>query len=124
MFSKHLSPLNKNAHHMHTVNQSDGVSQWIQQYFISVWAVYLLILGLLIVFFNALAWIAGLIPVGTFDLYRSSIPCYPIGSLMLIHYLIVLRVGRSQLSALCWRSVIVNIHTLKNNSLLCHVVVC
>lgn len=85
MFSKYLSPANKNTNHNHLVNRFGVVR--IQQLPISVWTIYLVILGLLIVFFNALAWIAGLIPVGTFDLYRSSIPCYPIASMMLIKYL-------------------------------------
>ena len=85
MFSKYLSPANINNNYNHLVNRFGVVR--IQRLPISVWTIYLVILGLLIIFFNALAWIAGLIPVGTFDLYRSSIPCYPIGSIMLIKYL-------------------------------------
>jgi len=84
MFSKYLFSANN---HRHQIKRFDAVSHWIQQFPISVWVIYLVILGLLIIFFNALAWIAGLVPVGTFDLYRSSIPCYPIGSMMLIKYL-------------------------------------
>ena len=87
MLSERLSPPNRDSHHMHQANRSDVASPWIQRLPISVWAIYLVILGLLIVVFNALAWIAGSVPVGTFDLYRSSIPCYPIGSVILIMYL-------------------------------------
>jgi len=31
--------------------------------------------------------VAGIVPFGTFDLYRASVPVYPISSFMLIHYL-------------------------------------
>lgn len=65
----------------------DSVLNGVQQLPVSVWVIYPVVLGLLIVVFNALAWVAGLTPVGTLDLYRSSIPCYPIGSIMLIEYL-------------------------------------
>lgn len=71
----------------HRASLIDSVLNGVQQLPVSVWVVYLLVLGLLIVAFNVLAWVAGLTPVGTFDLYRSSIPCYPIGSIMLIEYL-------------------------------------
>jgi len=71
----------------HRASLFDSVLNGVQQLPISVWVIYPVALGLLIVAFNALAWVAGLTPVGTFDLYRSSIPCYPIGSMMLIEYL-------------------------------------
>lgn len=87
MLSKRLTPTSRDARHTHQANRFPALSHWIQQLPIWVWAVYLVILGLLIVVFNALAWFAGLVPVGTFDLYRSSIPCYPIGSMMLMVYL-------------------------------------
>ena len=87
MFSKPLFSVSRNASHNPQVNQCNVVARWIQQFRICKWTIYLVILGFLIVFFNALAWIAALIPASTFDLYRSSIPCYPIGSTMLIKYL-------------------------------------
>ena len=71
----------------HRASLFDAVLNGVQQLPVSVWVIYPVVLGLLIVAFNALAWVAGLTPVGTLDLYRSSIPCYPIGSIMLIEYL-------------------------------------
>ena len=73
--------------HIHRASLFNSVLNGVQQLPVSVWVIYLAVLVLLIVAFNALAWVAGLTPVGTFDLYRSSIPCYPIGSIMLIEYL-------------------------------------
>lgn len=71
----------------HRASLFDSALNGVQQLPVSVWVIYLVLLGLLIVAFNGLAWIAGLTPVGTFDVYRSSIPFYPIGSVMLIEYL-------------------------------------
>ena len=41
----------------------------------------------LVVAFNGLAWIDGSVQFGTFDLYRSSVPFYPVGALALMHHL-------------------------------------
>lgn len=71
----------------HRASLFDSVLNWVQNLPFPVWVICLVALGLLIVAFNALAWITGLTPVGTFDVYRSSIPFYPIGSMMLIAYL-------------------------------------
>lgn len=69
------------------VSHFDKMLQWVQGIPVPAWVTYLVLLALLILAFNALGWMAGLIPFGTFGLYRSSIPCYPIGSLLLIEYL-------------------------------------
>lgn len=48
---------------------------------------YLVLLVLLVVAFNSLAWINGSVQFGAFDLYRSSVPFYPVGALALMHHL-------------------------------------
>jgi hypothetical protein len=52
-----------------------------------VWVFYLVLLVVLVVIINAVAWLDGSAQFGTFDLYRSSIPIYPVCVLALIHYL-------------------------------------
>lgn len=52
-----------------------------------VWALYLLLLLTLIVIVNGFAWLDGSQQPGTFDLYRTSLPVYPVGVLALMHYL-------------------------------------
>ena len=59
MSSERVSPPDRNDHHIQQANRFAALSRWTQQLPISVWAVYLAILGVLIVVFNALAWIAG-----------------------------------------------------------------
>lgn len=53
----------------------------------SAWTFYLVLLGTLVVIFNGVAWLAGIIPFGRFDLYRTSVPVYPVAILALMHYL-------------------------------------
>lgn len=65
----------------------DDFLEWVDRLPIPAWSFYLLILVALIGFFNALAWIDGTLPFLTFDLYRSSIPVYPVASLAMVHYL-------------------------------------
>lgn len=97
MLSKHTLSGRRSTDYTHRASLFDSVIHGVQQLPVSVWVVYLVALGILIVAFNALAWIAGSEPVGSFDLYRSSIPFYPIGSMMLIEYLN--RVARRALAA-------------------------
>jgi hypothetical protein len=52
-----------------------------------VWIFYLALLVVLILIVNAIAWLAGVQPFGTLDVYRSSLPVYPIAALALMHYL-------------------------------------
>ena len=53
----------------------------------NTWLFYLVLLAALIATFNGLAWIDGTARLGTFELYRSSVPFYPLSVLALMHYL-------------------------------------
>jgi hypothetical protein len=53
----------------------------------SVWVFYPALLIVLILIVNGIAWLVGVQPIGTLDVYRSSLPVYPIAVLALIHYL-------------------------------------
>lgn len=75
----------------------DRFLTWIGQLLVPVWLFYLVLLGALIITFNGLAWLDGSLPFGTFDLYRSSVPVYPVSSLALVHYLN--KVARRSLTA-------------------------
>ncbi|MDI6719620.1 MAG: hypothetical protein QMD46_08430 [Methanomicrobiales archaeon] len=50
-------------------------------------AFYLALLVLLIPVINGIAWLDGPVPIGTFGLYRTSIPFYPVAVLAFMHYL-------------------------------------
>lgn len=52
-----------------------------------VWAFYAVLLVVSVVVVNAVAWLDRSQGVGTFDLYRSSLPAYPVFVLVLMHYL-------------------------------------
>ncbi|MFN2137925.1 MAG: hypothetical protein ACK2UK_18365 [Candidatus Promineifilaceae bacterium] len=65
----------------------DQFLAWVDRLPFPAWLCYLLLLAALIIFFNGLAWIDGSLRFPTFDLYRSSVPVYPVASLALIHYL-------------------------------------
>ena len=54
---------------------------------VPAWFFYLVLLAGLVVAFNSLAWIDDPVQFGTFDLYRSSVPFYPVGALALMHHL-------------------------------------
>lgn len=54
---------------------------------VPAWFFYLVLLAGLVAVFNSLAWIDGALQFGTFDLYRSSVPFYPVGALALMHHL-------------------------------------
>ncbi len=52
-----------------------------------VWSFYLVLLIVLIVIINGITWLDGSVQFGTFDLYRTSVPFYPVCVLALMHYL-------------------------------------
>jgi len=52
-----------------------------------VWSFYLVLLVVLIVIVNGVSWLDGSAQFGTFDLYRTSVPFYPVCVLALMHYL-------------------------------------
>lgn len=65
----------------------DRFLAWVGRLRVPAWFFYLLLLAALIVIFNGLAWIDGTLRLGTFEVYRSSIPFYPVSVLALMHYL-------------------------------------
>jgi hypothetical protein len=65
----------------------DRFLAWVGRLPIPAWLFYLVLLAILIVTFNALAWADGSLRFGTFDLYRSSVPFYPVSVLALMQYL-------------------------------------
>jgi hypothetical protein len=65
----------------------DQLMDWIDHFPGPLWLFYLVALIVLIIISNGIAWIEGSVPVGTFDLYRSSIPFYSVASLALMHHL-------------------------------------
>ena len=75
----------------------DRFLAWVGRLPVPAWFFYLVLLAALIIIFNGLAWIAGTAQLGTFELYRSSVPVYPVWVLALIHYLN--RVARRALAA-------------------------
>ena len=75
----------------------DRFLEWVGRLPVPAWFFYLVLLAALIVTFNGLAWIDGTLRLGTFELYRSSVPFYPVSVLALIHYLN--RVARRALTA-------------------------
>lgn len=78
----------KKRFQMHQASRFDIFLKQMQELPTFVWLlIYTGSLGLLMVAFNGLGWITGTLPAGQIDLYRSSIPVYPIGSIMLIDYL-------------------------------------
>ena len=60
---------------------------WIDRLRFPAWFFYLALLAVLVVIFNGLAWIDGTLKLGTFEVYRSSVPVYAVASLALVHYL-------------------------------------
>jgi hypothetical protein len=70
---------------------------WVDRLRVPAWFFYLLLLAVLILIFNGLAWIDGTARLGTVELYRSSVPVYPVFVLALIQYLN--RVARRSLAA-------------------------
>jgi hypothetical protein len=75
----------------------DQFLAWVDRLRVPAWFFYLLLLAALIVAFNGLAWIDGTARLGAFDLYRSSVPVYPVYVLALMQYLN--RVARRSLAA-------------------------
>ena len=65
----------------------DRLMAWVDGFRGSWWWVYLALLAILIMVANAVTWFDGSEPVGTFTLYRTSLPVYPVASLALMHYL-------------------------------------
>ncbi len=60
---------------------------WVGRLRIPAWFFYLVLLAALIVIFNGLAWIDGTLRLGTFEVYRSSVPFYPVSVLVFMQYL-------------------------------------
>ena len=65
----------------------DRFLTWVSSRSYPAWFFYFALLTYLIVIFNGLAWVDGSLQPGTFDLYRSSVPVYPVSVFALIHYL-------------------------------------
>lgn len=65
----------------------DRFLAWVDRLRFPAWFFYLALLAALIVIFNGLAWIDGTLQLSAFDVYRSSVPVYAVGSLALVHYL-------------------------------------
>ena len=65
----------------------DRFLAWIDRLRVPAWFFYLALLAALVVIFNGLAWIDDTLQFGTFEVYRSSIPFYPVSVLALMHYL-------------------------------------
>jgi hypothetical protein len=65
----------------------DQFMSWADRLPGPVWLFYLVLLVVLIVIINGIAWLDGSVQFGTFDLYRTSIPFYPVSILALMHYL-------------------------------------
>ncbi|MDX1418126.1 MAG: hypothetical protein R3293_28250, partial [Candidatus Promineifilaceae bacterium] len=65
----------------------DQFLAWVDRLRLPAWLFYLLLLVLLIIIFNSLAWIDGSLSFPTLEVYRSSVPVYPVASLALVHYL-------------------------------------
>ena len=75
----------------------DRFLAWIDRLRVPAWFFYIALLAALVVIFNGLAWIDDTLQLGTFDVYRSSVPVYAVSSLALVHYLN--RVARRALAA-------------------------
>lgn len=65
----------------------DRFLAWVDRLPLPAWSFYLLLLAALIILFNGLAWVDGSLRFPALDLYRSSVPVYPVASLALVHYL-------------------------------------
>jgi hypothetical protein len=65
----------------------DRFLAWVDRLPGPAWTFYLLLLAVLIIIFNGLAWIDGSLRFPTLEVYRSSVPVYPVASLALVHYL-------------------------------------
>ena len=65
----------------------DRFLAWVGRLRVPAWLFYLGLLAALIVIFNGLAWIDGTARLGTFELYRSSVPFYPVYVLASMYYL-------------------------------------
>jgi hypothetical protein len=66
---------------------ADRFMAWMERLPGPVWSFYLVLLALLIVIINGVTWLDGTAPFGTFSLYRTSVPFYPVLSLALVHHL-------------------------------------
>lgn len=66
---------------------ADRFLAWVDDLPLPAWSFYLLLLIALQIIFNGLAWIEGSLRFPAFDLYRSSVPVYPVASPALVHYL-------------------------------------
>jgi hypothetical protein len=75
----------------------DRFLAWVDRLPVPAWFFYLVLLAVLIIIFNGLAWIDGSLRFPTLEVYRSSVPVYPVASLALVHYLN--RVARRELAA-------------------------
>lgn len=65
----------------------DRFLAWVDRLRIPTWFFYLALLTALVFIFNGLAWIDGSLRFPALDVYRSSVPVYPVASLALVHYL-------------------------------------
>jgi hypothetical protein len=65
----------------------DRLMAWANRLPGPVWLFYLVLLAVLILFVNGVAWLEGSVQPGKFDLYRTSLPFYPVSVLAVMHYL-------------------------------------
>lgn len=75
----------------------DRFLAWVDRLPVPAWFFYLVFLITLIIVFNGLAWIDGSLRFPALEVYRSSVPVYPVASLALVYYLN--RVARRALAA-------------------------
>jgi len=65
----------------------DRFIAWVDSFPGTAWSFFLVMLVVLISVTNGVTWLDGSAEFGTFHLYRTSVPFYPVLSLALIHYL-------------------------------------
>lgn len=65
----------------------DRVTDWIDRLPGPTWVAYAAVFVILLVAANAAGWIDGNLPIGSLDLYLSSLAVYPVAALASIHYL-------------------------------------
>jgi hypothetical protein len=65
----------------------DRLTDQIDRLPVPAWLVYLVVFLALIVTANAAGWLDGYLPIGSFDVYLSSVAAFGLGCLAAIHYL-------------------------------------
>lgn len=65
----------------------DALMRWVDGLPGPVWAAYLVATAVLIIIVNGVTWLDGSTAPWSFDLYRSSLPVYPMSTLALMHHL-------------------------------------